>query len=341
MKILLVMDPGIPVPPKGYGGHERLVYMFAKQYHEMGHEVDLLVSQGSEVGGCKVFTFGKEGFPPKKKDARKAIPQAWKFLWMYRNKYDLVHNFGRLIYLLPILNHEVKKIMTYGRQVTARNIALINKLPNKNLVFTAPSNDCASTGNVAGKWYTVYNAINFSKYTLIEKVAEDAPLIFLSRLERVKGCHIAIEVAKKTKHKLIIAGNISRLPEEIKYFEEEIKPHIDGEQIVYVGQVNDEEKNVYLGQAKAMLFPINVREAFGMVMAESMACGTPVIGFPKGAVPEVIEDGITGYIVSDTQAMLNAIFKINYINRKKCRERAMSRFDIKIVTDSYLSLLPS
>jgi glycosyltransferase involved in cell wall biosynthesis len=338
MKILLVMDPGILVPPKGYGGHERLVYMFAHQYQKLGHEVDLFVTPGSEVEGCRVFPFGKLGFPPKKWDARKAIPEAWSFLWKNRNEYDLIHNFGRLLYLLPILNHPVKKIMTYGRQIDSNNIRIINKLPNRNIIFTGPSDDCVSTGNVAGKWVTVYNAIDFSKYTPTYTVADGAPLIFLSRLERVKGCHIAIRVAKRTNNKLIIAGNISNLPSEIEYFKKEIEPHIDGKQIVYVGTVNDEEKNHYLGMAKAMLFPINVREAFGMVMAEAMACGTPVIGFSAGAVPEVIENGITGFIVEDEKVMIQALDKIDNIDRKECSERARSRYDVTVVTERYLSL---
>ncbi|MCW3110661.1 MAG: hypothetical protein JWQ09_5167, partial [Segetibacter sp.] len=187
MIILIVMDPGILVPPKGYGGHERLVYMFARQYQQMGHEVHLLVTAGSVVENCTVHPFGKEGFPPKKKDARKAIPVAWKFLWTHRNDFDLIHNFGRLIYLLPVLNHSIKKIMTYGREITARNIKWINKLPNKNIVFTGSTKNLISRGGVAGRWEAVYNAIDFSKYTLQSTYNDSAPLIFLGRIERTKG----------------------------------------------------------------------------------------------------------------------------------------------------------
>ena len=133
MKILLVMDPGILVPPKGYGGIERIVAMLAKEYKRMGHEVHLFVTKGSFVESCVMHSFGKEGFPPKKMDAMKAIPTAWKFLWQHRNEYDLIHNFGRLAYLVPVLNHRVKKIMSYQREISTRNIKWINKLPNKIL----------------------------------------------------------------------------------------------------------------------------------------------------------------------------------------------------------------
>lgn len=333
------MDPGILVPPKGYGGHERLVYMFAREYARLGHEVHLLVTTGSQVEGCTVHSFGKEGFPPKKWDARMAIPTAWAFLWKHRNYFDLIHNFGRLAYLLPVLNLPVKKIMTYGREISSRNIRWINKLPNKNLVFTGCSKDLISRVRAGGRWEVVYNAIPFEKYTLQQDVAPDAPLMFLGRLEKVKGAHTAIAVAKATGHRLILAGNISPLPEEQQYFETQIQPYIDGEQIVYVGALNDEQKNYYLGQASALLFPIEWNEPFGMVMVEAMACGTPVIAFNKGSVPEVVKDGITGYIVEDFAGMTELIEKISNLNRRKVREYASSLFDVKVVASHYLRLL--
>jgi glycosyltransferase involved in cell wall biosynthesis len=236
----MIMDPGILVPPKGYGGHERLVYMFAKQYAELGHQVDLLVTEGSSVPGCTVIPFGKEGFPPTKKDALLAIPKAWWFLLKNASKYDAIHNFGRLLYLLPVLNKSVKKIMTYGREINSRNIQWINRLPNKNIVFTGCSSNLISRCNTAGRWETVYNAIDYSKYNLQENIEADAPLIFLGRIEKIKGCHTAIKVALATNNKLIIAGNVSPLEEEQAYFKKEIEPFIDGQQIVHVGQVNDE-----------------------------------------------------------------------------------------------------
>lgn len=336
MKILIVMDPGILVPPKGYGGHERLVEMFALEYARLGHEVHLLVTEGSSVSGCIVHPFGKEGFPPKKWDARMAIPKAWFFLWKHRDEFDLIHNFGRLAYLIPILNKRVKKIMTYGREISQRNISWINRLQIRNLTFTGCSQNLISRIDARGTWKPVYNAIRFDQYTLQPEVNSDAPLIFLGRIERIKGCHTAIEVAKKTNHSLIIAGNISSLPEEKRYFEHEIKPWIDDKQIRFVGEVNDEQKNQLLGSAKALLMPIEWNEPFGIVMIEAMACGTPVIAFPKGSVPEVVEQGKTGCIVDNKQQMIDLLENGFNLNRKNCRDWAEKRFDVKQIAQEYL-----
>jgi len=338
MRILLVMDPGILVPPKGYGGHERLVYMFAREYRRLGHEVHLLVTEGSEVEGCVVHPFGKEGFPPRKAEALAAIPRAWGFLWRHREGFDVIHNFGRLLYLLPVLNRRVAKIMTYGREISGRNIAYINKLPNRNLVFTGCSSDLISRGGGSGRWETVYNAIEFNKYTLNERVPEDAPLMFLGRVERVKGCHTAIKIARATGQRLVIAGNVSPLAEEQEYFEKEIKPHIDGEQVVHVGAVDDAQKNHYLGRAKALLFPIEWNEPFGMVMVEAMACGTPVIGFARGSVPEVIDQDITGMKVNTAEEMERAVKSVHTIDRRRCREHAFNRFDVSNIAQHYITL---
>ncbi len=338
MKILLVMDPGIPIPVTGYGGHERLVEMFAKEYRDLGHEVHLLITTGSTVEGCTVHGFGEKGFPQTKKQRMSALLKGWKFLWKNRNNYDLIHNFGRLFYLLPVLNSRVNKIMTYGRIVSGRNIRYINKLPNKNIVFTAPSNWCVSTGNTAGRWETIYNAIDFSKYTFQKSVAADAPLIFLSRIEELKGAHEAIEIALATNNKLILAGNISQLKHEQEYFKNSIEPFIDGDRIQYVGTLDDEGKNKYLGQAKAMLFPARTAEAFGMVMAESMACGTPVLAYNLAAMPEVVTDGTTGFITEDKEEMKNAVSRIDNISREACYQNAFNSFDVKIIAQQYLSL---
>src|SRR5581483_1359025 len=122
-----------------------------------------------------------------KSQRNREVLTAWRYLRKNRNNFDLVHNFGRLIYLLPILNHPVKKIMTYGRRIAASGIRMMNRLPNKNIIYTAPSQYCANTGNAAGKWAVVPNAIDFSKYSVTLSVPANAPLVFLSRLDAIKG----------------------------------------------------------------------------------------------------------------------------------------------------------
>lgn len=339
MKILIVMDPGIMIPVKGYGGIERIIEMLAKKYVAFGNEVHLLVTTGSEVDGCIIHDFGKEGFPPGKWDARKAIPTAWQFLWKHRNEYDLVHNFGRLIYLLPILNQPVKKIMSYQREITRRNVRVMAALPNKNMFFTGCSQNLVNRARLNGEWEAIYNGCDFTAYQLQEEIANGAPLVFLGRIEKIKGCHTAIRVAKATGNNLIIAGNISTLPEEKAYYEKEIAPFIDGQQIRYIGQVNDAQKNECLGKAKAMLFPIEWEEPFGIVMVESMACGTPVIAFNRGSVNEVIDEGITGFKIDTEQEMIAAVNKLGNISRAQCRQQALERFDAAVIAKQYLDFV--
>lgn len=338
MKILLIMDPGIPVPPEFYGGHERLVYLFAEEYQRMGHDVTLLAGPDSHCSG-RVITFGTNDLQRTKTKKYQEVFFVWKYLIRNHRNFDLIHNFGRLLYLLPVLNKSVKKIMTYGRPVNHTGIRAINTLPNKNLVFTACSNYCVSTGNVAGKWKTVYNAIDFSQYQLQETRRPDAPLMFLGRLDHVKGVHTAIKAAKATGNKLLIAGNISHTRDNYAYFKTEIEPQIDGQQINYLGPLNDEQKNHYLQQAKALLFPIEWDEPFGMVMIEAMACGTPVIAFNKGSVPEVIENGVNGYRVNNVTEMIDKLSSIHLIDRSKCRDYARSRFSTDVITNEYLLLI--
>ncbi|RZK12992.1 MAG: glycosyltransferase [Flavobacterium sp.] len=339
MKILIVMDPGILIPAKGYGGIERIIEMLAIEYRNAGHEVHLLITTGSTIEGCIVHGIGKEGFPPNRWDARKAVPAVWRFLWKDRNKFDLVHNFGRLVYLLPILNHPVKKIMSYQREISRRNIAWINALPSKNVFFTGCSQNLINRARVRGRWETVYNGCDFNRYQSLENPCGDAPLIFLGRIERIKGCHTAIRVAKATGHRLIIAGNVSSLPEEKTYFETEIAPQIDGVQVQYIGTVNDTQKNQWLGKAKALLFPIEWEEPFGIVMVEAMACGTPVIGFRKGAVREVIDEGVTGFKVANEAEMIHVVNNLSKFNRFNCREKAMKRFHSSTISHKYLQMV--
>jgi glycosyltransferase involved in cell wall biosynthesis len=338
MRVLLIMDPGILVPPENYGGHERLVYMFAREYARLGHDVHLLVTNGSHVEGCTVHGLGKPGLPKKRSEVISSLLKAWKFLWKYHNDFDLIHNFGRLAYLVPVLRNSVKKVMTYGREISSRNIRIINKLKPINLVYTGCSNNLISRVNAGGRWEAVYNAIDFKKYSIQPSLPSDAPLIFLGRLEQVKGVHTAIKIAKATNDSLIIAGNISSLPEERLYFENQIKPHIDMKQIFYVGALDDDQKNQYLGKAKALLFPIEWNEPFGMVMVEAMACGTPVIAYKMGSVPEVVTENVTGSVVTNEDEMIQAVRNITSINRTKCRSVAESNFDVQVIAAKYLSL---
>jgi glycosyltransferase involved in cell wall biosynthesis len=339
MRILIIADPGIQVPPKGYGGIERIIADLAVEYQKKGHEVDLLASKGSHINGCKLFFHSNHGYPPSKRTVLFALLRTWLFLIKNHKNYDGIHNFGRLLYLLPIKNKYVKKLQCYQREISPKNMSYIVKSRHQNFYFSGCSKNLVERANPLGNWSFIHNCVVFKNYNLNTNLNSDfAPLVFLGRLDKIKGVHIAIEVSKKSNRKLIIAGNISNIPEEIEYFEREIKPHIDNHQIKYIGEVNDVQKNELLGNSAALLMPIQWNEPFGIVMVESMACGTPVIAFPKGSVPEVVVEGITGFIVPNIDDMIRAVDRLSIINRRDCRNYAMEQFDVPVISDKYLNI---
>jgi len=337
LKILLINDPGIPVPPQLYGGIERIVYQLAEEYTNLGHEVTLLAGPGSYCAGTTIC-FGTENLKKSKKEALSEVFFVWRYLLSNHQDYDFIHSFGRLIYLLPILNKKVKKVMSYQRDVTVKNIERIHKLPNKNLIFTGCSHYIATKQGLAGRWEAIFNFVDFNKFSFVNKVSDDAPLVFLGRLDSVKGCHHCIKLAKLTNKTLVIAGNVSTLPHEKEYFEKVILPLIDHQQIRYIGPVNDAQKNELLGNATALLMLLDWDEPFGIVMAEAMACGTPVLGFPRGAVLEVVQHNVNGYIGNTVEEMVEMVNKIEAIDRNKVREIAEEKFSSVKIAKDYLDL---
>jgi len=332
MKILLTADPEIPVPPIHYGGIERIIDVLVKGYVDRGHEVTLVAHPDSKVPGRLIPWKGMSSYGLGNTLQNAAI----LCLHVFREPYDVVHSFSRLAYLTPLLPMRVPKIMSYQREPTLSQIRKASNLAKKgSLVFTGCSDYISGQIKPYAAAVTVYNCVPIQRYDFQASVANDAPLCFLGRIEPIKGTHIAVEVAQKSRRRLIIAGNIP--PEGVEYFEEKIKPHLN-DRIEYIGPVNDEQKNRMLGKSAAFLMPIQWNEPFGIVMAEAMACGTPVLGFPSGSVPEVVDDGKTGFICKDVHDMVAKIALLSRICRKEVRTAAEVRFSDKTIVDNYLTL---
>jgi glycosyltransferase involved in cell wall biosynthesis len=189
-----------------------------------------------------------------------------------------------------------------------------------------------------GQWVTVPNGVDLSLYTMTTVVDTDAPLIFLGRLERIKGVHTAIEIARRANRRLVIAGNRVESRDGTEYFESEVRPHLDDRRVTYVGPVDDAMKNRLLGGAAALLMPIEWEEPFGIVMVEAMACGTPVIGFARGSVPEVVDDGRTGVVVKSAEAAVLALDRVTSLDRRLVRARCEERFGYTAIADRYEQL---
>jgi glycosyltransferase involved in cell wall biosynthesis len=168
----------------------------------------------------------------------------------------------------------------------------------------------------------------------VTTVPDDAPLAFLGRIERIKGTHTAIAIARAAGRPLVVAGNVA----DAEYFSAEIAPHIDNLTVSYLGEVDDGAKSRLLGGSAALLMPVEWDEPFGIVMAEAFACGTPVIGFRRGSVPEVVREGVNGFVVSDVAQAAAAVQQLHRIDRDAVRRDCETRFSCDAVVDAYEQL---
>ena len=190
----------------------------------------------------------------------------------------------------------------------------------------------------SGNWTAIPNFVDPERFRFVSAVGRDAPLVFLGRIERIKGVHLAIAIARLSGRQLIIAGNRSEEGAELEYWEKEILPEIGRNGISYCGPVDDDQKIELLGRSRALVAPIEWDEPFGIVFVEALACGTPVISCPRGAVPEIVRNGIEGFLVDDVEGGAEAVEKVGSISRSACRHRVLELFSRQVVVDQYLEM---
>lgn len=332
LRIALTADPELPVPPVLYGGIERIVDMLARGLVARGHEVTVFAHADSATAGRLIRWPGRA--------SRSALDSSCNAATLARHvlakRFDLVHSFSRVGYLAPILPLPIPKLMTYQRQINPRSVRLGETLSRGTLWFSAISRWMMRDVEKIGTWRLVFNGVPLATYEYRRDPGLGAPLVFLGRVEEIKGIHLAIEIARQAGMALVIAGNVP--PEHYSWFETNVLPHVDGERVTYVGPVNDAQKNELLGRARALLMPILWDEPFGIVMAEAMACGTPVLGLARGAVPEVIEHGVTGFVSEDVDGLVGAVAQLDEIDRAACRVRVERLFSDAAVTEAYLAV---
>jgi glycosyltransferase involved in cell wall biosynthesis len=336
MRILFTVDPELPVPPTHYGGIERIVASLIQELTYRGLEIGLLAHPGST---CP--TAWKAAWPgstsQRKLDAVTNILAMDRAIRTFRPQ--VVHSFSRVAYFGRYLVSRLPKVMSYQRNPSTRSVSMAAKLGGSSLAFSGCSQHITNTGRKSGgAWYSIPNFIDPTTFTFQRTVAQDAPLVFLSRIESIKGCHTAIAIAKASGRRLLIAGNRVDTGSAAGYWDREIASHLGNAGVEYVGTVDDEQKNALLGQAAALVVPIEWEEPFGIVFAEALACGTPVISCPRGALPEIVRDGVHGFLVQSIGEGVDAVRRIGEISRAACRRNVEDNYTVQVVAGKYLEL---
>lgn len=331
--MLLTADPMLPVPPRLYGGIERIVAGLAAELRAAGCTVGLLAHPDStaDVDARHAWAVAEpSGVAAHARNAA-ALDRAVRSF-----RPDVLHAFSRLAYLGRWLPSRLPKLMSYQRLPTPRTVRLAAALGGRSLWFTGCSEHIAALGaRAGGTWRAIPNFVDARRFRAVAAVAADAPLVFLSRLERIKGVHEAIDIARAAGRRLLIAGNRVESPEGRAYFDSEIAPRLDGRTVEWVGPVDDAAKDALLGAAAALLLPLGWDEPFGIVMAEALACGTPVVAYRRGAAPEIVREGVDGFVVDDAAAAVAALAMLDRIDRRACRARVESAYDAPVVARAY------
>ena len=301
MRIAIIAPPFIRVPPRMYGGTELFIAQLAEGLKQQDFDVVVYTNGESTVGVEKRWLFEREQWPLEGEiyDNLKDINHT---TWAIRDAMadcQVIHlnnvaglSISRFVDtpLVYTMHHPhleaLSRFFSYFPQVRYVTISdfqrRLEKLPHIR---------------------TIHHGIDLSQYRLQEK--KEPYLCFIGRIAPVKGTHIAIEVAKKVGIPLKIAGEVQ--PVFRDYFEKQVKPHIDGRFIEYVGRVDLPAKNELLGHSMGLLFPIQWDEPFGLVMIEAMACGTPVLALPGGSVSEVVKEGVSGHVCQNVEEMVERV----------------------------------
>ncbi len=333
LKVAIISPPWFPVPPPGYGGIEMVVSLLTEGLCAKGHDVTLFASGDSKTKARLSSVFAEA---VKQKISGNVHLENMHSLYAYgmAQEFDVIHDHdGYSSRLLGALTNRLLKkpvIATlhgpadgYGKNFYA-SVAT-------NLLFVAISDFQRQSYGALNFLATIPNAIEIKNYPF-SPLGGDY-LLFVGRMIKEKGARIAVAVAKNLGKKLIMIGKC-REDAEIAYFNEEVKPYL-GKNINYLGEVDQATKLELYQNACCTLFPIQWPEPFGLVMIESMACGTPVVAIKNGSVPEVVKDGVTGYTVNNKDGMIRAVRKVGNIKRSDCRDLVMQQYNEELFIDRH------
>ncbi len=325
------------VPPKKYGGTELVVYNVTEELAKRGHQVTLVAAGSGQVSArlVKIFETPVREMPDA---ADLNFRNAYKYIglgkvaeFFSQNKFDVIHNnLGwRLLAFEKILGSPVITTL-HGPLDVPYQQKVYGTYKNSNYVSISlsqrrPMPELNYVGNV-------YNGLDMEKFKFFPEPRDY--FAFLGRMSPEKGPVQAIQAAKQAGVNLIMAAKVDSVDKA--YFEKEVQPLIDGKQIKFIGEVDHAGKLELLGGARALLGLIQWEEPFGLFFTESMACGTPVIAMNRGSVPELVKDGITGYICNTQEEAVSAIAKVRNLDRKTSYEHVLKNFSSVKMADGYL-----
>jgi glycosyltransferase involved in cell wall biosynthesis len=334
MKIAQISSIYLSVPPKTYGGTERIVYHLCQHLIRRGHQVELFASGDSEVD-CPLHSVlpvaslddpGSTFYLEKEFEARNTYN-----LYRQADRFDLVH--AHWPTLAPYFS-------VFTRTPTLITYAYIEKELHEYYRERFPRCFPVCISRAQAKMLgdeslpVVYNGIDADEIPFSD-TPEDF-FIIVGRMTPGKGIAEAIRIANKAKARLLIVGHVSsHLPWSEEYFLKEVKPNIDGASIRYIERLPFPQLAATISRAKGFLFPLQWDEPFGMVVVEAMAAGTPILAYPRGSMPELVKDGETGYLLSSEDEMVEALNSVEGLDRGRCREWVKENFSVERMVDAY------
>ena len=324
------------VPPKLYGGAERIVSYLTEELVRQGHEVTLFAS-GDSVTAAELVACAPTAL--RLAQVADSAPYAVLQLEKIRRRagdFDIAHFHSDFLHFPLVRSLGTPSVTTlHGRLDLPFYQLLLDEFPEMPLVSISDD----QRRLLPAKWIaTVLHGLPPDLYSFAS-AGEGGYLAFLGRISPEKRADRAIEIAKRAGVPLKLAAKVDKADES--YFNEMIRPLLKGPGVEYIGEINDSEKQAFLGGASALLFPIDWPEPFGLVQIEAMACGTPVIGWRRGSVPEVIDEGVTGFMVEDIDEAVAAVHKARSLSRQAVRERFEQRFTIERVANDYVRVYQS
>ncbi|MBC7836863.1 glycosyltransferase family 4 protein [Acetobacteraceae bacterium] len=334
MKIAMIAPLVERVPPKKYGGTERLIHSLTEELIRRGHKVTLFAS-GDSLTSATLNSVAPKGLrelrikplydvnPPLLQSLGRAFADM-------KGEFDVIHDSSGYSTLPFAEMSETPVVMTIHGPILPAYMPLYREFRKANLVSI--SRDIGSDFGDLNHIGTVYNGLNMEYYPFSNE--HDGYLLYVGRICHDKGTHNAILAAKRLNLPLIIAAKIEETEAGHRYFRKYVKPHLNS-QIQWVGEVDEEERNKLMTRAMAFLHPAPWREPFGLTLIEAMACGAPVIAFNRGSIPEIIQDGKTGFVVNNVDELCDAIRKIDTIDRAYTRKYSLENFNEKRMTTGY------